>query len=144
MKTRTKIQRAIKVLPGLTDYGNGIPGWTPIRQRSKKLKVEKSRLLESEERFESACQWLQNIDKTEVINTINSSYYLKHIAERRIGGHLSNGVFIAAAIHCGFSYQTARNFPNVVFNMDEDSLQEKYEESLLYEKYPKETRALVQ
>jgi len=135
MKTRTKILRAIRVLPGLTDYGNGIPGWVPIRQRKKKLKMEKSRLLASEERFESACQWLQGIDKTEVINTINSSYYLKHIAERRIGGHLSNGVFIAAAIDCGFTFKIS-NGVNAMFNMDQDSIQAKYEESLLYEKYP--------
>ena len=131
-------------LPMLTDFGLGIPYGTPIKRRSKAIKAEKSRLLNSEERFEAACEWLQGLEKTLTINTRHTSYFMKHIAERRIGGHLSNGVFIAAAIHCGFSFKPSRHYPNLFFNIDEESLQAKYEESLLYEKYPKETRALVQ
>jgi len=136
MKTRTKIQRAIKQLPMLTDFGLGLPQGTRKRQRARLMREEKARLLASEERFESACEWLQDVDKTRAINTKHNSYFIKHITERRIGGHLSNGVFIAAAVHCGFAVQTAKSFPNVLFNMDEDSLIKKYEESLLYEKRP--------
>lgn len=134
----------MKQLPMLTDFGLGLPPGTRKRQRARLIREEKARLLASEERFESACEWLQGVDKTREINTRHNSYFIKHITERRIGGHLSNGVFIAAAVHCGFTVQTARDFPNVLFNMDETSLQDKYEESLRYQKYPKETRARVQ
>lgn len=137
IKTRTKIQRVMKTLPLLTDYGIGPPYGTRLRDRSKVIKQEKRKLLSSEEGFEAACDWMKDINKTVGINTKHNSYFLKHILERRLGiGHISNGVFIAAAIHCGFNYKIARHYPNVVFNMDQSSIQEKYEESLLYKKYP--------
>jgi len=133
MKTRTKIQRAIKELPMLTDFGLGVPG--SIKNRKKSFKQEQQRLLSSHERFEATCEWLQGVDKTLAINTKYTSYFLKHIVEQRIGGHVSNGVFIAAAIHCGFDYKHSKSYPNLFFNMSEDSIQEKYEECLLYGKY---------
>jgi len=143
MKTRTKIQRAMKTEPLLTDFGLGLPYGTKHHGRKKKLKEEKTRLLNNQERFEVACTWLQGIEKTESINTRHSSYFLKHITERRSGiGHISNGVLIAAAIHCGFTFKIS-NGVNALFNMDQDSIQAKYEESLLYEKYPKEISGLV-
>lgn len=127
----------MKKLPLLTDFGMGLPQGTKLSGRARKLKEEKRRLLNSEERFEAACDWLQGVDKTEAINTRHSSYFIKHITERRIGGHLSNGVFIAAAIYCGFSFKPSGHYPNLFFNMDERSLQDKYEESLSFQKYPK-------
>ena len=126
----------MKQSPNLTDFGLGLPYGVPFRLRKKIRKLEQKRLLESEERFESTCEWLQGICKSGSINTMHSSYFIKHIAERRIGGHLSNGVFIAAAIHCGFDVKESKKFPNIFLNINEESLQEKYEESLLYEKYP--------
>ena len=134
----------MKTEPLLTDFGLGLPYGTKIRSRRKKMKEEKARLLNSLEIFEAACEWLNGIEKTQSINSRHSSYFLKHITERRSGiGHISNGVLIAAAIYCGFDYKSARNHPNVVFNMSQDSIQKKYEESLSFEKYPKNTAALV-
>ena len=125
----------MKQLPMLTDFGNGLPYGTIFKQRAKVLRAEKRRLLSSEERFEAACAWLQGVDKSKDINTHCSSYFIKHIVERRVSGHLSNGVFIAAAIYCGFDFVPAKANPvNLFFNMDAESLQAKYEESLLYEK----------
>ena len=144
MKTRTKIQRSMKKLPLLTDFGLGLPYGTPIPQRSKEIKAEKSRLLNSEERFEAACAWLMGVEKSEKINDRYDSYSLKHLVERRIGGHLSNGVLIAAAVYCGFTTKQAKRYPNVFFNMSEDSILEKHVESLDYQKRPLEPRALVQ
>jgi hypothetical protein len=138
MKTKTKIRRSIKIIPSLTDFGLGIPQGVKIRQRKKKMKDEKRRLLDNEERFESACKWLKELDKTQAINTRYTSYYIKHIAERRIGGHLSNGALIAAAIYLGFDYKVASGHANVFFNMDHDQIQQKYQESLLYDKYRNE------
>ncbi len=143
MKTRTKIQRVIKQLPLLTDFGLGLPHGTKPKDRAKKMREEKHRLLNSEERFEAACNWLQGVSKTTEINTMHSSYFIKHITERRIGGHLSNGVFIAAAIHCGFSFKPSGHYPNLFFNMNKNDLQKKYEESLLYEKYPMDTDSVT-
>jgi len=132
--TKRKLKDACDQLPCLTNFGMGIQSGIRFKDRNKVFKQERRILLNSVERFESACLWLQGVEKMQAINTRYTSYFIKHIAERRIGGHLSNGVFIAAAIHCGFSYQIARHYPNVLFNMDKDSLQEKYEESLLYQK----------
>lgn len=133
----------MKNQPLLTYQGFGLPYGTKTYGRGKKMKEEKSRLLNSQERFEVACTWLQGIKKTESINTRHSSYFLKHITERRSGiGHISNGVLIAAAIHCGFTFKVS-NGVNAMFNMDQDSIQKKYEESLLYQKYPKEISGLV-
>ncbi len=137
MKTKTKIQRASKQFSLLTDFGVGLPYGIKIRQRAKKTKEGKLRLIEAEEQFEAACVWLDSIDKTEKINTSNSSYYLKHLAENRQGvGHISNGSFIAAAVYCGFKYRTGGGYPNLVFNMSEESIHEAYLESLNYQKYP--------
>jgi len=141
MKTKTKIQRTMKQIPILTDFGLGLPHGTELSCMTRKMKEEKRRLLNSEERFESACAWLQGVEKTDDTNRRYDSYSLKHLVERRIGGHLSNGVLIAAAIHCGFSIKQARLYPNVLFNMSEDSILEKHQESLSYKKRPLEPNA---
>ena len=132
--TRTKILRAAKQLPMLTDFGLGVPYGTKIKQRRKAFKVERTKLLSSTERFEAACEWFKDVEKTVHINPRHNSYFLKHIAERSIDGHLSNGVFIVAAIHCGFDVVTAKYYPNVLFNIDEESIKDKHAESLLHEK----------
>jgi len=137
MRTRTKIQRAMKQFPLLTDFGVGLPYGIKVRQRNKKIKEGKQRLFERENQFEAVCRWLEGIEKTEDINPYSSSYYLKHIAENRLGlGHISNGTLIAAAVHCGFKYKQGGNYPNLVFNMSASSIHEAYKESLLYQKYP--------
>ena len=130
----------MRIEPNLTDFGLGIPFGVKLRQRKRKFKEEKAMLLSKIKQFEVVCDWLKGVDKTNSINDRHTSYFLKHIAERRAGiGHISNGVFIAAAIHCGFKYKVTRSYPNVVFNMCQDSIQDKYEESQRYEKYPEHT-----
>jgi len=137
MKTKTKIQRASKQFPLLTDFGIGLPYGIKIRERAKKTKEGKRRLIEAEEQFEAVCEWLGSIEKTKNINTSNSSYYLKHLAENSQGvGHISNGSFICAAVFCGYKYKTGGGYPNLVFNMSEESIQDAYLESLSYQKYP--------
>jgi len=152
MKTKTKIQRSIKTRSKIlqasrqlqssgkfnicTDFGLGIQNEIKPRQRTRKIKEGKKRLLDAEEQFEAVCEWLGSIKTTEKINTANSSYYLKHLAENRQGvGHISNGSFICAAVYCGFRYKKASG-PNLVFNMSNESIHEAYLESLNYQKYP--------
>jgi len=123
----------------LTNFGIGVPTASGgIAARKKRFKSEQIRLLNNEERFESACTWLQGLEKSQEVNRRHTSYFMKHIAERRIGGHLSNGAFIAAALHCGFKFEHSSHYPNLFFNIDEDSLQAAHKESLNFEKYSKE------
>ncbi len=134
----------MKTEPLLTDFGLGLPYGTKIRHRRKKMKEEKARLVSNQLQFELVCQWLNGVEKTQSINYRHCSYFLKHIAERGCEiGHISNGVFISAAIFCGFSYKKARNHPNVVFNMSQDSIQQKYRDSLKCQKYPQKVLTLV-
>jgi len=134
----------MKVEPLLTDFGLGLPYGTKNHHRRKKMREEKARLISKHRQFELVCRWLSGIEKTESINSRHTSYFLKHIAERGCEiGHISNGVFIAAAIYCGFNYKTAKNHPNVVFNMSQASIQEKYADSLQCNKYSSKALALI-
>jgi hypothetical protein len=62
------------------------------------------------------------VNKT--INRRHSSYGLKHLAEPEIG-YVTNGAFIAAAVHCGFSFETYPDSPNVCFGISEKSIKAK-------------------
>ena len=79
--------------------------------------------------FVRTCEWLENINKIKTINTKHTSYGLKHIAEKHIG-YITNGVFIAAAIYCGFDFKVRARNPNVMFNMSEKSIKEISQRSL--------------
>jgi|GEM_PF-1322894 len=141
--TKTKIKRIINnQLPTLCLHGIG--AYTPdgasrgIRARNKRLIESRALLLANEEKFEAACIWINSLERTRTINRLHTSYFLKHIAERSIGlGHIANGTLIAAAIHCGFKFEQSRQAPNLFFNIDEESLQDAYEESLKGDKYQK-------
>jgi len=124
----------------LTYHGIGI--YTPlnaakgIRARAKRQKEAQALLLANEEKFEAACDWMASLKKSEKINYKHSSYWLKHIAEQTIGmGHLANGTLIAAALYCGFDFEQSKQPHNLVFNIDQDSLQAAYDESREFDKY---------
>jgi len=141
--TKTKIRKIIKnKLPTLTYHGIG--SYTPdgaslsVSARNKRIKESRALLLANEEKFEATCVWINSLGKATEINRRHSSYFIKHIAERRIGlGHIANGTLIAAALYCGFKFEHSHQAPNLFFNIDEHSLQDAYEESLKFEKYPK-------
>ncbi|MCR9909731.1 hypothetical protein NB545_20050 [Vibrio campbellii] len=121
---RDSIQSAISVMPNLTNFGVGIYN-NALGLISDEVKVkfqeEKLALLDSSESFIKTVEWLKQIEKTEKFNAKRSSYGLKHVAEKDIG-YITNGVFIAAAIHSGFKYRIISDGPNVAFNMSEKSL----------------------
>ena len=50
-------------------------------------------------------------------NQRQSSYGLKHKAERKLGRYVSNGELIAVMILCGYSYKIVDGL-NCIFNMD--------------------------
>lgn len=73
--------------------------------------------------FSVCCEWLQGCTTRKTINTSFSSYRLKHMVEawaKKIGlddNYVSNGAFIAAAIHMGFDWKPDFDSPNVRFNI---------------------------
>ena len=122
--SRDVIQAVINLVPELTDFGIGIyENGRGLDNVQKKAEFDKnqSMLLDSTESFEKAVAWLKQVEKIKSFNTHRSSYGLKHLAEKEIG-YITNGVFIAAAIHSGFKYKINPDSPNVRFNMSEKSL----------------------
>lgn len=77
--------------------------------------------------FAVCCEWLSGCTKRKTINLSYSSYGLKHMVEtwmKRQGRedyYVSNGAFIAAAIHMGFDWKPDFDSPNVRFNISKKS-----------------------
>jgi hypothetical protein len=122
--TREDIQRVMDQVPNLNDFGVGV---FCLHQRDPEMataELEQGRkeLLNSAEAVAKVCEWLRGIEKTKT-PTI-SSYYLKHVAEEEIG-YVTNGVFIVAAILCGFPYRVNSGSPNVAFGVSERSIRER-------------------
>lgn len=73
--------------------------------------------------FSICCEWLQGCKPRKTINTSFSSYRLKQMVEAwaseagRKNYYVSNGAFIAAAIHMGFDLKPDFDSPNVRFNI---------------------------
>jgi glyoxalase superfamily protein len=69
------------------------------------------------------CEWLKGCTQRKTINTSLFSYRLKHMVEAwakktgRDDYYVSNGAFIAAAIHMGFEWKPDFDSPNVRFNI---------------------------
>lgn len=74
----------------------------------------------------------ENIKKKVTINTKNSSYGLKHIAERLMGEYVSNGNFIAAMILEGYKYKQHTRSLNCFFNGDYKKIIEMEKQNELY------------
>jgi hypothetical protein len=115
------ILAVIDRVPELTYYGVGLYE-SPKQPTSEELRRGQERLLESSAICTKVCEWLASIEPAKAINRHRTSYGLKHTAERQIGEYVSNGVFIAAAIHCGFSYRLDGDSANMLFAISERSL----------------------
>ena len=121
--TRDDIQRIMDEVPGLNDHGIGVyevQQKTP-EERKNELAEGKRILLDHVDDCNKTCEWLQQIDKIKTINGRHGSYGLKDVAEKDVG-YITNGIFIAAAIHCGFPYRIRPGSPNVTFGMSERSI----------------------
>lgn len=79
------------------------------------------------EQFRRCCEWLKGCKKIKTLNTSMGSYTLKHRVERWatrrgvVDYYVSNGTFIAAAIHCGFTWKWILDTPNVWLNISKRS-----------------------
>lgn len=126
--TQRDFLNAIEKEPYLIDFG--------IRCSShidRKKTAEENRKLYLEQRasfensgfpeFNICCEWLQGCNQRKTINTSFSSYRLKHMVEawaKKAGlgdEYVSNGAFVAAAIHMGFDWKCDFDSPNVRFNI---------------------------
>ncbi|MDR2184600.1 MAG: hypothetical protein LBO80_02875 [Treponema sp.] len=77
--------------------------------------------------FAVLCKVFERVKKIKAINRLRTSYGIKHEGE---AGYVPNGVFITAALHCGFRYKAYENSPNPCFNMSEafiKSLEKQYQ-----------------
>lgn len=69
------------------------------------FELHRQQLLDSAEACTRVVEWLEkHVRKISSINVRRSSYGLKHQAKKEIG-YVSNGMFIAAAIHAGFRFK---------------------------------------
>lgn len=125
--SRKDIENVINQIPELTDFGIGIyENGKGLSTSEYELEFKKNQnlLLKSTDSFDKTVNWLCDIKKIKRINNKHTSYELKHLAEKDIN-YITNGVFIAAAIHCGFNYKLEKGCPNVLFNMSEKSIKMK-------------------
>ncbi|MCB1681704.1 MAG: hypothetical protein H6858_03105 [Rhodospirillales bacterium] len=124
----------------LTDYGMGIPDAKPKpdgsretpEERRERFKTKRKLLLLSVEQFLRAYVFASLVKKIKTIDTRNSSYGLKHLAEKypctypdgqELGpDYVGNGPMIAAAVHAGFSIEKHYGSPNPSFNMSRKSV----------------------
>jgi hypothetical protein len=124
--TKADIQAVIDRLPRLTYLGIGVfdERKLPAEERQAKFLELQRTLLDSEEECTRVCGWLAPMGKTKTMNPHHSSYRLKHLAENATGDYVSNGAFIAAAIHMGFPFTIVEGSANVDFGISERSLKE--------------------
>ncbi len=113
--------------PELNDFGVGL-----FYADYKKSKSEQQAIYEANRRalhksaaaVETTVTWLrENIEPTKTVNKRQTSYGIKHVADKDIG-YITNGVFIAAGIIAGYPYEIVPGSPNVPFGMSEKSLRE--------------------
>lgn len=122
--TKDDIRKIMDEHPLLNEFGIGTyePQRQTPAQRAAELADGRARLLESEDACTKCCEWLSRIERTKSAKKGRGSYGLKHVAEPEIG-YVTNGAFIAAAIHCGFPYKMMPHSPNVLFAMSKRSVE---------------------
>jgi hypothetical protein len=101
------IRRAMARYPELTYVGFGL-GALRYDDRLAGIRAERDRMLTPAaiDEFQRAQRWLEQQPRTKNVNRrAGTSYGLKPEAEGAEGGYISNGMFIAAAIACGFKIE---------------------------------------
>ncbi len=104
--------------PTLNGFGFGLTrsAYPSDADYERQLIASRNEMIQEYEVFTMVSDWLRlNAKPRKTINPAMSSYGWKHHVERKIGRYVSNGIFIAAAIHCGFKYK--KMAPNADFNL---------------------------
>jgi hypothetical protein len=107
--TTEDLQAAIAKEPWLNDNGIGFDRYWRTRMTFDQRCDENARLRDQMMNrvieFSRTVDWLRNQKRTKHPNPRVSSYGLKHVMERQTGLYVTNGLFIAAAIHLGIGYK---------------------------------------
>jgi hypothetical protein len=119
--THDDIKAVVAKVPGLNAFGVGV--YFDVRPSDREVWFQSSRdeLLGDVDGCSRAEAWLQSKVRTKAVNRRWSSYGLKHLAEEEVG-YVTNGAFIAAAVHCGFPVAVSPDSPNVLVGISERSL----------------------
>lgn len=130
------IQAVLAVEPDLSANGFGpYGGAMKLIEADAEFQKDRAHMLDDDscKQFERACAWLSRRTPIKSFNKSRTSYGLKHTVEswHRDNGvkgdvYVSNGVFIAAALHMGFRYHRVHQWrsPNCFFNISEKSIKE--------------------
>jgi hypothetical protein len=124
--TRADIQAVINKCPWLSAFGAYFPRlWYkyPLEEREERFLEDQQELLNLEKECTHVCRWLSDLEKIKTMN--QNSYNLKHMVERDRDVYISNGAFIAAAIHMGFHFKRIVDCPNVDFGISHRSMKER-------------------
>lgn len=124
--TRDDIAAVMGKVPGLNAFGVGYCDEMRGRRRSQEdrerwMRGQEAALLDDTDGCSRAEAWLRDKVKRKTVNPLRSSYGLKHLAEREVG-YITNGAFIAAAVHLGFSYEVDPHSPNPRIGISERCL----------------------
>ena len=114
--------------PGLTEIGIETPPDpdSEYDQRREDFDAVRDSIYESQRRVGLVHDWLlANVGRTETAPQDGiSSRSVKHIAERGIRKHVSNGVLIAAALLAGYPMLEVPDSPDRIFGMSQQDLKE--------------------
>lgn len=127
-KTSHDFLSAIEKEPYLIDFGIRCSSHVDRKKTAEEnnaifLSQRESFAQSGHQEFSLCCEWLEGCNQRKTINTSFSSYRLKHMVEAwaknsgRDNYYVSNGAFIAAAIHMRFDWQPDFDSPNVMFNI---------------------------
>jgi hypothetical protein len=115
--TRDDINAVITKIPTLNDSGIGLP-----KEQMGDLPKEQARLLDRVDVCTKVCEWLEPLHFTETVNRKHTSYGLKRLFEDATKEYVSDGAFIAAAVHSGFCWKQIPNDSSVWLGIAEKSL----------------------
>lgn len=106
------IKRVMAQHPELTYSGFGLSSGPRRTPEDRKAQFEKERqdmlTPQAVDEFRRATTWLERQPRTKNLNRqAGTSYGLKQEVEAESGGHVSNGMFIAAAAACGYLVKQA-------------------------------------
>ena len=122
MKTLEEIK---KEYPDLTTNG-----WIYYKRNNEE--ISGGDITTRPKEFEAIFDFLnENINHIKTINTHAGSYYYKHVVEDAINHYISNGMFIAAALACGYKMKRLDG-PNSQFATSKKSWApfEKYKQGI--------------
>jgi hypothetical protein len=117
---RNQMKSVLNNHPNLCDHG-----WRTRSMTDEEFQEERDKMLTNDalDQFKSACEWVRLMQPIRTIYPRPSSYGLKHTAERYMDTYITNGVFIAAALHYGYRYKLCHeNSPNCSFNISKRTI----------------------